>query len=149
VQGDPDAIDLSSASEEELLELSGVGPALARRIVAWREEHGGFESVDQLSEVRGISPRVLEELRPHVRADPFTYITVDAIRDPDLALSESLRWTGDGGSRPNPARQLAAEPRSRVARLRAFATENVGNALLIALIAVVELAIVVMLVRAL
>lgn len=149
MEGDPDTIDLSSASEDELLELSGVGPALARRIVAWREEHGGFESVDQLSEVRGISPRVLEELRPHVRADPFTYITVDAIRDPDLALSESLRSMGDGAPRPGPPRQLAAEPRSRVARLRAFATENVGNALLIALIAVVELVIVVMLVRAL
>jgi competence ComEA-like helix-hairpin-helix protein len=148
VEADPDTIDLSSASEDELLELSGVGP-LARRIVAWREEHGGFESVDQLSEVRGISPRVLEELRPHVRADPFTYITVEAIRDPDLALSESLRLMGDGAPRPDPARQLAAEPRSRVSRLRAFATENVGNALLIALIAVVELVIVVMLVRAL
>lgn len=149
MEADPDTIDLSSASEDELLELSGVGPALARRIVAWREEHGGFESVDQLSEVRGISPRVLEELRPHVRADPFTYITVEAIRDPDLALSESLRLMGDGAPRPDPARQLAAEPRSRVSRLRAFATENVGNALLIALIAVVEFVIVVMLVRAL
>jgi competence ComEA-like helix-hairpin-helix protein len=149
VEADPDTIDLSSASEDELLELSGVGPALARRIVAWREEHGGFESVDQLSEVRGISPRVLEELRPHVRADPFTYITVEAIRDPDLALSESLRLMGGGAPRPDPARQLAAEPRSRVSRLRAFATENVGNALLIALIAVVEFVIVVMLVRAL
>ena len=138
-----DTIDLSSATEGELRELSGVGPALARRIVAWREEHGGFESVDQLAEVRGISPRVLEGLRPHVRADPFTYITTDAMLDPDRALAESLRAMN--GAAPEPDE----EPGSPVARLWAFATENVGNAVLIGLIIVVELFIILMLVRAL
>ena len=138
-----DTIDLSSATEGELRELSGVGPALARRIVAWREEHGGFESVDQLAEVRGISPRVLEELRPHVRADPFTYITTDAMLDPDRALAESLRAMN--GAAPEPDE----EPGSPVARLWAFATENVGNAALIGLIVLVELFIILMLVRAL
>ena len=138
-----DTIDLSSATEGELRELSGVGPALARRIVAWREEHGGFESVDQLAEVRGISPRVLDELRPHVRADPFTYITTDAMLDPDRALAESLRAMD--GAAPEPDE----EPGSPVARLWAFATENVGNAALIGLIVLVELFIILMLVRAL
>ena len=138
-----DTIDLSSATEGELRELSGVGPALARRIVAWREEHGGFESVDQLAEVRGISPRVLEGLRPHVRADPFTYITTDAMLDPDRALAESLRAMN--GAAPEPDE----EPGSPVARLWAFATENVGNAALIGLIVLVELFIILMLVRAL
>ena len=138
-----DTIDLSSATEGELRELSGVGPALARRIVAWREEHGGFESVDQLAEVRGISPRVLDELRPHVRADPFTYITTDAMLDPDRALAESLRAMN--GAAPEPDE----EPGSPVARLWAFATENVGNAALIGLIVLVELFIILMLVRAL
>jgi competence ComEA-like helix-hairpin-helix protein len=144
---EPLTIDLSSASEDELRELSGVGPALARRIVAWRDEHGGFESVDQLAEVRGISPRVLEDLRPHVRADPFTYITVDALNDPDLALSESLRAAHAGAAADPP--EPRDEPRSPVARVRAFATENAGNAALIAVIALIELFIVVMLVRAL
>ena len=149
MQTDPDTVDVSSASEAELRELSGVGPALARRIVAWREEHGGFESVDQLSEVRGISPRVLEELRPHVRADPFTYITADAMTDPDLALSKSLRRAGNGAPRPAAAPQLVDAPRSPVARLRAFATENAGNAILLGLIAVIELFVIVMVVQAL
>ena len=138
-----ETIDLSSATEDELRELSGVGPALARRIVAWREEHGGFESVDQLAEVRGISPRVLEDLRPHVRADPFTYITTDAMLDPDRALAESLRAMN--GAAP----ELDEGTGSPVARLWAFATENVGNAALIGLIVLVELFIILMLVRAL
>jgi competence ComEA-like helix-hairpin-helix protein len=63
-----DRIDLSSASAEDLCRLSGVGPALAERLVAWREDHGGFRSVDDLAQVRGIGERKLETLRPHVVA---------------------------------------------------------------------------------
>jgi competence ComEA-like helix-hairpin-helix protein len=145
VHADPDTIDLSSASEEELRQLPGVEPALARRIVAWRSEHGGFGSVDQLTEVMGISSRLVDELRPHVRVDPFTFIT--AMRDPEPALNGSPMV--DAGPPPAPATEIAARPRSPVARLLAFATENVGNAALIAVIALVELFIGVMLVRAL
>jgi competence protein ComEA len=63
-----DRIDLSSASAEDLCRLSGVGPALAERVVAWREDHGGFRSVDDLAQVKGIGERKLETLRPHVVA---------------------------------------------------------------------------------
>ena len=67
--------------------------------------------------------------------------------DPDRALAESLRAMNRAASEP--ALELHEEPGSPVARLRAFATENVGNALLIGLIVVVELVIIVLLVRAL
>jgi competence protein ComEA len=59
-------ISLSSATVEELDRLDGVGPTLAARIVAWREQHGGFSSVDQLLEVPGIGEGRLEAIRPHV-----------------------------------------------------------------------------------
>ena len=57
-------ISLSSATAEQLEDLDGVGPALAARIVAWRDSHGGFSSVDQLDEVPGIGPARMEALRP-------------------------------------------------------------------------------------
>ena len=47
-------LDLNDASAEELTELPGIGRELARRIVAYREEHGPFESVEELMEVSGI-----------------------------------------------------------------------------------------------
>lgn len=56
-------IDINTASADELETLPGIGPALAERIVAYRTEHGPFQSVDELAEVRGISPRMVEELR--------------------------------------------------------------------------------------
>lgn len=59
-------ISLSSASEQDLDGLDGIGPTLAARIVEWRRTHGGFASVDQLMEVPGIGPTRLEALRSRV-----------------------------------------------------------------------------------
>jgi competence protein ComEA len=69
----PDAggvVDVNEATAAQLVGLPGIGPALARRIVEWRTEHGPFRSVEGLAEVRGISPATVERLRPHVRASP-------------------------------------------------------------------------------
>jgi competence ComEA-like helix-hairpin-helix protein len=57
-------VSLSSATAADLEALDGVGPALAARIVAWRDSNGGFSSVDQLDEVPGIGPARMEALRP-------------------------------------------------------------------------------------
>src|SRR5262245_41771371 len=61
-------IDLNRASRAELLQVPGVGPALAERIEDYREKHGPFQSVDQLMQVRGIGPATLERVRPWFRA---------------------------------------------------------------------------------
>ncbi|NLV92072.1 MAG: helix-hairpin-helix domain-containing protein [Firmicutes bacterium] len=59
-------INVNTASAWELERLPGIGPALAGRIVAERERHGPFITVDELVRVSGIGPKVLERLRPHV-----------------------------------------------------------------------------------
>ncbi len=59
----PAVVHLNSASAEQLDALDGIGPALAQRIVDYREAHGGFGSIDQLDEVSGIGPVRLESLR--------------------------------------------------------------------------------------
>lgn len=59
-------IDINTASEEELDELPGVGPAIAAAIVAYRTESGGFASVDELLEVRGIGEAKLADIAPLV-----------------------------------------------------------------------------------
>ncbi len=60
-------ISLSSATSEQLQELDGVGPATADKIVAWRTEHGGFRSIDDLGQVPGIGAKRLATLRPLVQ----------------------------------------------------------------------------------
>ncbi|MGN6187439.1 MAG: helix-hairpin-helix domain-containing protein [Conexibacter sp.] len=59
----PLSIDLNTATEQELEQLDGVGPAIAAKIVAYREQHGGIASVDELDEVSGIGDAKLAAIR--------------------------------------------------------------------------------------
>lgn len=66
----PDAaapLDLNAATAAELDALPGVGPATAAAIVAYRDKHGHFRSVDELTDVPGIGPAKLAALRDLVR----------------------------------------------------------------------------------
>lgn len=60
-------IDLNSADAAALEELPRIGPALAQRIIEWRDANGRFASIEDLLAVPGIGDRMLETLRPHVR----------------------------------------------------------------------------------
>jgi competence protein ComEA len=59
-------LDLNRATAEDLDELPGIGPVLAERIIAEREQTGGFKSVGQLREVPGIGEKTFQELAPMV-----------------------------------------------------------------------------------
>lgn len=60
-------LSLNSATAEQLDALPGLGPVLAQRIIQYREEHGGFRSVDQLRQISGFGERRLKDLRPRLR----------------------------------------------------------------------------------
>lgn len=57
-------IDINSADANELDKLPGVGPAIAQRIIEYREANGPFRSVDDLIRVKGIGPKKMEQIRP-------------------------------------------------------------------------------------
>jgi competence protein ComEA len=59
-------IDLNRATAEELETLPGIGAAKAAAIVAARDAQGGFSSLDELENVRGIGPALMAKLRPLV-----------------------------------------------------------------------------------
>jgi len=59
-------ININTADRAELEKLPGVGPALAERIIRYREQHGPFTAVDDLVNVSGIGEKRLAELRDKV-----------------------------------------------------------------------------------
>jgi competence ComEA-like helix-hairpin-helix protein len=63
-------VDLNTADESALLDLPGIGPARARAILSYRATHGGFYSVSQLLQIRGIGRALLKQLRPLVSLSP-------------------------------------------------------------------------------
>lgn len=65
--GNRQAIDLNTATAQQLEELPGVGPVTAGKIIEWRTQHGRFESIEQLQKVSGIGPKTYSEIAPHVR----------------------------------------------------------------------------------
>jgi competence protein ComEA len=56
-------VQLSTATQEQLDSLPGVGPVTAQKILDYRKEHGAFRSVDELDAVPGIGPKRLDQLR--------------------------------------------------------------------------------------
>jgi competence protein ComEA len=59
-------VNLNTADQTALESLPEVGPVTAQAILAWRTEHGGFTSIDQLLDVDGIGDATLAQLTPYV-----------------------------------------------------------------------------------
>lgn len=58
-----EAVDINAADQETLMTIKGIGEKRAAAIVAYREQHGPFKSVDELMEVKGVSGSLLEKSR--------------------------------------------------------------------------------------
>lgn len=67
VSSEPIVLDLNTASERALQKISGIGEVTAQAIVEYRELRGGFSSVDELINVRGIGQATLEKIRPYLK----------------------------------------------------------------------------------
>lgn len=66
-QAEDGKVNLNTATAEELMTLSGIGEAKAEAILRYREEHGGFQKVEELMEVEGIKEGVFHKIKEQVK----------------------------------------------------------------------------------
>lgn len=86
-------VNVNTAKVEQLQLLPRIGPALAQRIIDFREANGPFKSADELVAVKGIGDRSVELLKPHVAVKGET--TLDAkVRVPRRAQGSANAESG-------------------------------------------------------
>jgi len=92
------ALNLNTATKEELVALSGIGPAKAQAILDYRTQHGGFKSVDELKDVKGIGARRFEKLRSELTVTPAAVRTA-AHQDGKTVAATATSGKAAGASR--------------------------------------------------
>ncbi len=63
-------LNINTASLEELDTLSGIGPAIAARIIAYRQLYGGFKTIQDIMKVEGIGPATFAEIKDMITVGP-------------------------------------------------------------------------------
>lgn len=64
---DDGKVNLNTASKEELMTLPGVGEAKAASIIAYREENGGFKSIEEIMQISGIKEGLFEKVKDYIK----------------------------------------------------------------------------------
>ena len=93
-------ININTASAQELQKLKGVGPAIAQRIIEYRNSHGAFSRPEDLMKVKGIGKATLEKIRPQITIQGTVQGTVSLnnnlidINNADLQELQRIKGVG-------------------------------------------------------
>lgn len=66
IQNSSERVNINTADSDTLRTLDGIGPAMAERIINYRNENGSYKSVEDLKNVKGIGDKTFEKLKDHV-----------------------------------------------------------------------------------
>lgn len=74
-------LDINEAKPEDLMKVYGIGEALSARILKEKEKFGGFVSMEQMKDIWGLSPEVIERLQKQFKVLPLTKVRKIAINN--------------------------------------------------------------------
>lgn len=93
------AVNINTATKEELTSLKGVGEKRAQDIIDYRTKNGNFKSVDDLEKVPGIGPGLMKQIRPQVTTTGKTVIDQPADKGTKTKASDSAKSTKSSDSK--------------------------------------------------
>jgi competence protein ComEA len=64
------AVNINTATQSELESVKGLGPAKAQAIISYREENGGFKTLDELDKVKGFGKASVDKLKGELLIGP-------------------------------------------------------------------------------
>ncbi|MGI6608817.1 MAG: ComEA family DNA-binding protein [Erysipelotrichaceae bacterium] len=67
IKEDVEKISINSASLQQLIEIPYVGEKTALLIIEYRSKNGGFKSLEEIMEIRGIGPKKFEKMKDYIR----------------------------------------------------------------------------------
>lgn len=128
-------VEVNTASEQLLTYVSGLGPSLARNVVAWRTEHGPFASRKELLKVPRLGPRAFEQAAGFLRIrGGKNPLDASAVHPESYTLVE--RMAAD--CRLNVAGLLSSPEARRALDLKQYVTDSVGLPTLTDIVAELE-----------
>ena len=93
------AVNINTATKEELTSLKGVGEKRAQDIIDYRIKNGNFKSVDDLEKVPGIGPGLMKQIRPQVTTTGKTVVDQPADKGTKTKASDSAKSTKSSDSK--------------------------------------------------
>ncbi|MCB2182256.1 MAG: helix-hairpin-helix domain-containing protein [Desulfobulbaceae bacterium] len=60
------AVNINTADQQTLESLPGIGPAKAKAIIEYRNDHGSFQSLEELTNIKGIGDKVLKKIKADI-----------------------------------------------------------------------------------
>jgi competence protein ComEA len=60
------ALDINTATKDDFVKIKGIGEKKAERIIKYREEHGKFNNIDELKNVKGIGNKIIEIIKSQI-----------------------------------------------------------------------------------
>ena len=100
------AVNINTATKEELTSLKGIGDKRAEEIINYRTKNGPFKSVDDLGKVPGIGPGILKQIRSNVTVSGKTVIepAADSKAKADSKKSEPAKSGAKAGDKKSDAK---------------------------------------------